>query len=376
MIQRVIEKTIQNQIKPNRVFSLFGARRTGKTTVMNSIITEFKDKKVLVLNGEDFDVAEILSVPRQHTLKNLVTGYDLLFIDEAQSIPNIGLTLKLLVDTVPEISVFITGSASFDLQNQIGEPLTGRSRSMVLYPFSFSEIHQDYLHGQKIVPELLIYGSYPQVFTEENNEEKRLILEDIRNAYLLKDILVLDNLKSSHFVMVILRLLAYQIGHDISYNEIANQLQTTVKTIKRYLELLEKAFVIFRLEGYSKNLRKEITKSPRIYFWDNGIRNAIISNYNPPELRDDMGALWENFCVSERIKKMTYAQKSVNYYFWRTYDQQEIDLLEIENEQMKAFEFKWGNKISKVPKAFKNAYPYASYQTINKDSFYNFMIDY
>lgn len=373
MIQRNIEETIKSQIKPGRVFALLGARRTGKTTLMKSIIESKSNLNNLVLNGEDFDVAQILSIPKQENLKNLVSGYQMLFIDEAQNIPNIGQTLKLLIDTVPNISVFVTGSASFDLRNKLGEPLTGRSRTMVLYPFSFFEINTDYIAGQRILPELLIYGTYPQVFTEDQTNEKRLLLEDIRNAYLLKDILVLDNLKNSQFVMNILRLLAYQIGQDISYNEIARNLQTTVKTVKRYIELLEKAFVIFRLEGYSKNLRKEISKSPRFYFWDNGIRNAVISNFSPIELRNDIGALWENFCISERIKLQSYAQKSCNFYFWRTYDQQEIDLVEIENEQCRAFEFKWGNKKAKIPKAFKDNYPEASFSVINQESFYNFL---
>lgn len=373
MIQRIIEDTIINQIKPGRVFSLFGARRTGKTTLMRSIIESYKDLNCLELNGEDFDVAQILSLPKQETMKNLVAGYQMLFIDEAQSIPNIGHTLKLLVDTVPEISVFVTGSSSFDLRNKIGEPLTRRSRTMVLYPFSFSELNTDYISGKRILPELLIFGSYPQVSIENQANEKRLFLEDIKNAYLLKDILVLDNLKSSQFIMNILRLLAYQIGHDISYNEIARNLNTSVNTVKRYIELLEKAFVIFRLEGFSKNLRKEISKSPRFYFWDNGIRNAVISNFSAPELRNDMGALWENFCISERIKKQNYAQKFCNFYFWRTYDQQEIDLIEIENDHLKAFEFKWGNKKTKIPKAFKDNYTEADFKVISQDSFYDFL---
>ncbi len=373
MISRHLTQQLMLNLKKGNVTVLFGARRTGKTTIMNSLGQSLSGKKVLMLNGEDFDVANTLSSQRIETLKNLVAGYEYLFIDEAQNIPNIGKNLKLIVDTQPHVAVFATGSASFDLRNQVGEPLTGRSRFYTLYPFAISEITQGYMDALQQLPGFLVYGTYPQVFTEPNLNEKRHILQSIRNGYLLKDVLQLENIKDSLFVMNLLRLLALQICNDVSYNELANSLGTTVKTIKRYTDILEKAFIIFRLNGFSKNLRKEISKSPRFYFWDNGIRNAIISNFNPIEFRDDKGKLWENYCIAERIKKQIYGEFFSNFYFWRTYDQQEIDLLEINNNQIHAFEFKWGEKTAKIPKGFRENYKDATFTTINRTTFFDFL---
>ncbi len=373
MIDRYLTAQLAGNLKKGQVTALFGARRTGKTTLMNMIIGSLPDKRILVLNGEDYDVAQVLSSKRQETLRTLVSGYDYIFIDEAQNIPDIGQNLKLLVDTQPQVAVFATGSASFDLRNQIGEPLTGRSRFYSLPPFALGEISKGYMDALQMLPTLLIYGSYPQVVMEPNQKEKRHILENIRNGYLLKDILQLDNIKDSLFVMNLLRMLAFQVGNDVSLNELANNLGTTVKTIQRYLEILEKTFIIIRLMGFSRNLRKEITKSPRFYFWDNGIRNAVISNFNSIEIRDDTGKLWENYCISERIKKQVYLDSFSNFYFWRTYDQQEIDLVEIKDDQIIAFECKWGDKEAKTPKAFRENYLESEFHTINRLNFYEFL---
>jgi predicted AAA+ superfamily ATPase len=374
MIQRYLVRSIKDNLKKGNVTILYGARRTGKTTLMNEISSILSEQKVLILNGEDFDVANVLSSQKAETLRNLVTGYEYLFIDEAQNIPSIGKNLKLLIDTQSHISVFATGSASFELRGQLGEPLTGRSRFFTLYPFSLSEICKGYIDALSKLPELLIYGTYPQVFMEPQLKEKRHLLENIRNGYLLKDVLVMENIKDSLFIMNLLRLLAYQTGNDISYNELARNLNTTVKTIQRYLDILEKAFIIFHLNGYSRNLRKEISKSPRFYFWDNGIRNAVISDFSPVEGRNDTGKLWENFCISERIKKQHYQETFSNFYFWRTYDRQEIDLIETRDQKLFAFEFKWGNKITKVPRAFHLNYPDTEYSTINRESFFDFLM--
>ena len=373
MINRYLTDNIKNDIRPGHVTALFGARRTGKTTLMNAIIASYPDKKILSLNGEDYDTAGILSSQRTETLKNLVSGYDYVFIDEAQNVPNVGMNLKLLVDSQPYISVFATGSSSFDLKHQIGEPLTGRSRFFSLYPFALNEISDGYLDALHKLPALLIYGSYPQVVIEQNNTQKRHLLENIRNGYLLKDVLQLENLKDSLFVMSLLRLIAFQIGNDVSYNELASNLKTTVKTVQRYLEILEKTYVIFRLPGFCRNLRKEVSKTPRFYFWDNGIRNAVISNFNEMELRDDVGRLWENYCISERIKKQVYQESFSEFYFWRTYDQQEIDFLEENNGRLFAFEFKWGEKKLSVPKAFEKAYPDAAFEIVNRSNFFDFL---
>lgn len=374
MIQRHLEQALFENLKPGHVTALFGARRTGKTVLLQHLAERLPDKKILIVNGEDLDAASILSSQKQAILSNLVSGYEYLFIDEAQSIPNIGLNLKLLVDTNPGVSVFVTGSSSFDLRNKIGEPLTGRSRYWNIYPFTVAEISQDYLTLVRSLPSYLVFGTYPQVYTAENDKEKRIILENIRNGYLLKDVLQLDNVKDSLFVLNLLKNLAFQIGNDVSYNELANSLNSTVKTVRRYIEILEKSFVIFRLTGFSRNLQKEISKSPRIYFWDNGIRNAIISRFEQLEQRDDAGKLWENFCISERIKKQTYAESFSAFYFWRTYDQQEIDLIEENGNKLEAYEFKWGDKQAKLPSGFERNYPEAGFQTINQQTFYDFLI--
>jgi predicted AAA+ superfamily ATPase len=373
MIQRAIKEQLVSSLKKGQVTVLLGARRTGKTVLMEQIKNDMADKKVLMLNGEDYDVAGILSSKRQSVLKNLVAGYDYLFVDEAQNIPEIGANLKLLVDSVPEISVFITGSAAFDLRNKIGEPLTGRSRFFYLYPFSVSEITHDYYSALQQLQTSLIFGNYPQVFEAVNDLDRKIMLENIRNGYLLKDVLQLDNLKDSLFIMNLLRNIAFQIGNDISYNEIASNLNTTVKTVQRYLDILEKSYILFRLNGFSRNLRKEFSKTPRYFFWDNGIRNSIISNYSNLEMRDDVGRLWENFCISERLKRQTYVQTFSNFYFWRTYDQQEIDLIEETDSKLYAFEFKWGEKEASNPKAFRDNYPDASFKTINRGNFYDFL---
>lgn len=373
MIYRYLTEPLTRNLKKGHVTALFGARRTGKTTLMNIISKSLTGKKVLLVNGEDYDVAQVLSSQRQEILANLAGGYEYIFIDEAQNIPGIGKNLKLLVDTQSQISVFATGSASFDLRNQIGEPLTGRSRFFTLFPLALNEMENGYLNSLHKLPTLMIYGSYPQVIMEANLQEKRHILESIRNGYLLKDILQLENIKDSLFVMNLLRLLAFQIGNDVSFNELASKLGTTVKTIQRYVELLEKAFIIFRLNGFNRNLRKEISKTPRFYFWDNGIRNVVISNFTTLELRDDVGRLWENYCIAERLKKQNYLESFSNFYFWRTYDQQEIDLIEETDGRINAFEFKWGIKEAKTPRAFRENYPNAEFTTINRNSFYKFL---
>jgi predicted AAA+ superfamily ATPase len=373
MINRVIEHSIARDIRPGHVTVLYGARRTGKTILLEQLAGKFPDKKILLLNGEDYDIVPMLSSRKQSVLKSLLAGYDFVFIDEAQAVPDIGANLKLIVDTNPEIAVFVTGSSSFDLRNKIGEPLAGRSRYFQLYPFSLQEIASDYLTAQRLLTTLLVYGSYPQVVLAENEAEKRLLLENIRNGYLLKDILQLDNLKDSLFVMNLLRNLAFQICNDVSYNELAMNLHTTVKTVQRYLDILEKSFIIFRLHGFSRNLRKEINKSPRFYFWDNGIRNAVISRFEPLQLRDDQGQLWENFCIAERIKKHIYREQFSSYYYWRTYDQQEIDLIEEDGPRLSAFEFKWNSKPASVPRGFARNYPDAPFQTIGPELVFDFL---
>lgn len=373
MIYRQLTESIINDLRPGHVTCLFGARRTGKTCLMSYIRNQKQDENILMVNGEDLDVASILSSRRVELLRSLVQGHEYLFIDEAQSIPDIGRNLKIIADTFQDLRIFITGSAAFDLKNRIGEPLTGRSKFFYLYPFSVPEIYHDYLSVRHSLESLLVTGMYPQVYLAQNDKDRFDVLDNIKNGYLLKDILQLDNMKDSVFILNLLRLIAFQIGNDISFNELAKNLSASVRTVQRYIDILEKTYIIFKISGFSRNLRKEFSKSPRIYFWDNGIRNSIISNFNALSLRDDTGRLWKNFCIAERLKRQRNLELRTNHYFWRTYDQQEIDLIEEVNATLEAFEFKWSGKILKTPKAFSSNYPEVPYHVINKDNFYEFL---
>ncbi len=373
VIPRLAETTIFESLSPGLVLGLFGARRTGKTFIMEHIKNKISNKRVLMVQGDNLDVAEILSSRRLSILQQFVAGYDYLFVDEAQKIPNIGSNLKLIVDTIPELAVFVTGSSAFDLQNKIGEPLTGRNKYFYLYPIAQMELGEDFLQSKQNLESRLIYGSYPQVVTAENDSQRVDVLESIKNGVLFKDILELDNLKDSIFIMSLLRLVAFQIGNDVSHNELANSLGVSKNTISRYLELLEKCYIIFSLQSLSRNLRKEISKSKRYFFWDNGVRNAVISNFNRLALRDDIGRLWENYCICERLKRNHYLAERPNYYFWRTYDQVEIDFIEELGGQLKAVEFKWKEKPAKPPKAFVNAYQHSSFDLIHSQNYLSFI---
>jgi uncharacterized protein len=369
MISRVIEDRVFGSLVRQKVVGLFGARRTGKTFLMNQIAARLEGYKVLKLLGEDLDTAEILSSQRLSLLQTLVAGYDYLLIDEAQAIPSIGINLKLLVDNVPDLAIFITGSAALDLRNKVGEPLTGRSKFFHLYPFSHAELGEDFMTYRRNIESRLVFGTYPQVHLAGSEGEKRDVLMSIRDGALLKDILALDNLKGSLFILQLLRVLSFQIGNDVSHTELANLLGVSKNTVARYLDLLEKAYVIFSLQGFSRNLRKEIAKSKRYYFWDNGVRNSVISNFNRLALRDDVGRLWENFCMSERMKFNAYQERDVACYFWRTYDQKEIDLVEEREGKLFAFEMKWKDEKGRAPKDFRLAYPDAGYEVVSRDNF-------
>lgn len=375
MIARFIEKELLKELKPAHVVCLFGARRTGKTVLLKKIIKKLKNKKLLNLHGQNLKVRDAFSSQQTEVIQKFIGEHDTVFIDEAQYIPNIGLNLKLAVDTLPKISFLVTGSSSFDLKNKLGEPLVGRSTFLKLYPLSQLELskNENSLGTAANLETQLIYGSYPQVIVSATDNQKMKILENLRDGYLLKDILTLENLKDSVFVFNLLRLIAFQIGHDVSYLELAQNLNVHPDTVRRYLELLEKIFIIFSRQGYSRNLRKEYTKTPRYYFWDNGIRNALISNFNSLNSRDDVGALWENYCVSERTKKNDYKSVFTNYFYWRTYDQKEIDLVEEREGKLFGYEMKWGQAKIKKPKDFLKTYPGSSYEVINKDNYLDFI---
>ncbi len=362
-------------MRENRVLIMYGPRRTGKTTLLQSYLKDC-GKKYLLENGENIHFSELLSSRDLSRIKNALEGYDILAIDEAQAIPNIGITLKLIIDHIPECRVIATGSSSFRLSQQTGEPLTGRKRTITLFPLALVELKQHFTNYelQQKLEEFLIFGSYPEVVSAETREMKIEMLQELVNSYLLKDILTYDNLRSSNTLVHLLKLLAFQIGSEVSLNELSRKLQIDVKTVSRYIDLLEKSYVIKRINGFSRNLRKEVTSKAKYYFLDNGIRNGIISQFGSLDSRDDQGALFENFMIMERMKKQSYSSFYGNMYFWRTYSQQEIDYIETVDNNISAYELKFGRKVPKIPKAFKDAYPQAEYHVISRENYLDFVI--
>lgn len=373
---RAAFELLKKYIKPNKVLVLLGARRVGKTQLIKKYL-ETTSENVLHLNGEDKNDARLLANRTLENYKRVFTNIQLLVIDEAQDIDEIGTVLKFIVDQIEGIKVIATGSSMFDLSNKLGEPLVGRKNTLFLYPLAQLEFSAAENHKQTFekLEERLLFGGYPEITHYENWADKKVYLQEIVNSYLLKDILTIDGIKNSSKMYDLLRLIAYQIGKEVSLQELGNQLQLSKNTVERYLDLLSKVFILFKIEGYSKNLRKEITKSSRWYFFDNGIRNAIIGNYNTLENRTDVGDLWENYLAAERIKKQQYQQQIKQNYFWRTYDQQELDWVEQEAETLEAFEFKWNiNKKQKIPTAFAKAYPTASFTTITPENYLDFIL--
>lgn len=374
-IRRFYEDRLNSLLMPGKVLALYGPRRAGKTTLLKTFLGDFSGK-VFHGNGEDASVREVLGSGNAQLIKSSFFGYDLVVIDEAQAIKDIGPGLKMLVDELPQAKVIASGSSSFDLANRIGEPLTGRKRARTLFPLSAAEISAQFgnMVLRQRLDELLIFGSYPEIFTTESRELKIELLCELRDSYLFKDILVYDHVRNADKLRQIVALLAFQVGKEVSLNELSRSVGLSVPTIERYLDLLEKTFVIFKISGFSRNLRSELTKTRRYFFWDNGVMNAVINNFNLPTLRNDSGALWENFLVSERIKKQSYAGMQVQNYFWRTYTQQEVDWVEESGGVLKAFEFKRnpGSK-TRIPAAWKNAYPEAEFSVITPLNFTDFI---
>lgn len=375
-IQRALLPQIEQRMKPQKVMMVFGPRRVGKTFLLKQLVQRFEGKS-LVLNGEDADLVAMLEPVSIANYKHVLEGVDLLAIDEAQHVPDIGNKLKLIVDEIPGIRVVASGSSSFDLKNQAGEPLVGRGTQFTLLPFSQQELAavESPIESKRNLESRLLYGSYPEVVASDSYSEKREYLNDIVESYLLKDILAVDGVKNSGKMRDLLRLVAYQMGNELSYEEIGKQLGISKNTVERYLDLLQKVFVLYRLCGYSKNLRKEVTKSSKWYFVDNGIRNAVIRNYEPYQLRsdEDRGALWENYIITERLKRNHNERLGLEYYFWRTYDRQEIDLVELGSGVMNAFEMKSGKKTPSAPKAFANAYPQAQFAAVNINNYMDYI---
>jgi predicted AAA+ superfamily ATPase len=372
---RFYENTEEKLLQKRKVFVLTGPRRVGKTELIKKLIS-VTNGKVFSGTGDNLDLREVLSSQRLQRINSVLGSYDLIFIDEAQRIPEIGYSIKMLIDSSPHKIIVLTGSSSFELAGQLGEPLTGRQKQKTLFPLSVVELNEQ-LGGMQVLEmleELLIFGSYPEVLNQQSKVDKTAYLHSLRDAYLMKDIFELEVLKHPGKLLDLLKLLAFQIGHEVSMNELANSLGLAKQSVERYISLLEKAFVLKRLGGFSRNLRNEITKSSRYYFWDNGIRNTIINNFNPITNRNDTGMLWENFMVMERLKKQEYQRMFSNNYFWRTYDQKEIDLIEDRSGKLYAFEFKFGNKKAKAPKQWQNAYPDSEFSLVNPEIFLEFLV--
>jgi uncharacterized protein len=375
MYKRAYEP-LGERLMPNKVLVIYGPRRVGKTTLLQNYLKQTPLKYKLD-SGDNIRTQQILSSQDFGQILPYVEGYQLLAIDEAQNIPNIGKGLKILIDQVPDIYIIVTGSSSFELAGQVGEPLTGRKQTLNLYPMAQSELLSVYnrFELQAKLADFLVFGAYPEVLQAPTQSARIEVLTEIANAYLLKDILAFDRIKNSRTLLDLLKLLAFQVGSEVAITELATQLGVDVKTVKRYLDLLEKAFVIYRLNGFSRNLRQEVANKSKYYFLDNGIRNAIIAQFNGLDQRNDLGALWENFMMIERLKTRAYRPLHANIYFWRTYQQQEIDLIEEHGGKLYGYEFKWSQKkLNHPPSRWIETYKNSEYQVIHPDNYLEFVL--
>jgi predicted AAA+ superfamily ATPase len=377
-LDRIIRDQVLASLVPNKVIVLLGPRRVGKTILIKQIIEKIEEP-FLLMSGEDIRVLELLKRRSTQNYTNLLQGRKLLIIDEAQKIPDIGNILKLMIDQIEGIKIIVTGSSAFDINNYTGEPLTGRKITYNLFALSEQELDQveGILEKKDNLHHRLVYGNYPELLQLNDQAKKAEYLREILGSYLLKDILAFENIRNADKIFDLLRLVAYQIGGEVSIQELGNQLDMSKNTVDKYLDLLAKVYVLHKVNGFSKNLRKEVTKNSRWYFYDNGLRNAVIANLNPIELRDDVGMLWENYIISERIKYQRYNKMLVNNYFWRTYDQQEIDWVEEREGKLYGYEFKWNpRKEAKIPLAWKKNYENATFEVITPDNYLEWIRNY
>lgn len=372
LFKRHLSQIIKKRLFKNKVLILYGARQVGKTTLVKNLISEFPKSDYVFFNADEYDIRSAFEEAQSFDhLKSLTGNKKLIVIDEAQRISNIGLKLKILHDNLPDTQIIATGSSSFELANSINEPLTGRSHSFILYPLSFDEISEEHIEQKRHLDSLLKFGAYPEIFLS-SQEEKLLNLREITEQYLFKDLLNFSGIKKSETLIKLLKLLAYQIGQVVSNHELGLSLSIDQTTVAKYIELLEKSFVIFRLGSFSNNLRNEVKKSQKIYFYDLGMRNALINDFNELELRPDLGHLWENFCIIERLKHNSYQMQNPSYFFWRNYDKQEVDLIEDwgRSKKLQAFEFKYKAKARfKFPKNFTDSYPSSELHLIDRENF-------
>lgn len=372
MFHRALESKIQRKLNKGKAILIMGARQVGKSTLLKMM---FENKeRVLWLNGDELDIQQLFSSASASRLKSIFGNNNIIIIDEAQRIRDIGLRLKLITDAIPEVQLIVTGSSSFDLANQVNEPLTGRKWEYRMFPLSFREMveHHGLLEEKRLLAHRLVFGYYPEIVNFQGEEIERL--KQLSDSYLYKDIFLWERIQKPDKLISLLQALAYQTGNQISYNELGNLCNLDSKTVEKYIILLEQAYVIFRVGSFSRNLRNELKNSKKIYFVDNGIRNALINSFDAIEKRLDIGALWENFLMSERAKYLHYNQISSVQMFWRTKDQNEIDYIEANGSHLNAFEFKW-NPATKVrtPHTFLNAYPQSVFTTIHRDNFEDFL---
>ena len=375
-LQRLLLSQLQDALIPGKVLVLYGPRQVGKTTLANDLLSTVSLRSRFV-NADELIYREALASQSRQKLGEVLGDAELLVIDEAQRVPEIGLNLKILIDSYPQAVIVATGSASFDLANKISEPLTGRKLIFNLYPVSYSEIRQTLgaLEARTQLERWLVWGGYPAIVTTDNPVLREHLLGELVGSYLYRDILDLEGVRRADKIVDLLRLLAFQIGQEVSLAELAASLALNRQTVERYLDLLEKVFVIFKVSGFSRNLRKEVTKNARYYFYDNGVRNSLIQNFNSLTLRNDVGQLWENYLLIERRKANQSARRSVNAYFWRTYDQKEIDCIEEHGGKLFGYEFKWQRgEIRRATRSeFLNAYPGSELMTINRENFEGFL---
>lgn len=375
MIERLLRPRLIEQIQAGgKVVLIYGARQVGKTTLVRQALVELP-YKTLSINADEARFIDILSGRDLRQLRGLVEGYEALFIDEAQRIPEIGINLKILVDNLPSLRIIATGSSSLDLASKVQEPLTGRAWVHTLFPIATDELRltQTPFELREGLDERLRFGSYPEVFAYANHEDKRDYLRNLTTSYLYKDVLELGGVRNATGLRNLVRLLAHQIGQEVSLTELGTQLQMNKETVATYMDLLEKSFVIFRLSGFSRNLRKEISKQSKVYFWDVGVRNAVIDNHKRLDERVDIGPLWENFVIAERHKLIAYARLPIRLYFWRTYDGAEIDIVEEQEGTVRAVECKWGSVKARFPNSFATAYPGASFETVRPADFVSYL---
>ena len=377
-IKRYYLNKLSSMLLPGKVLAIYGPRRAGKTTLINDFLSTWDGGRYFLGTGEDRSVREVLDSFDINLIRSSFAGYSLVVIDEAQALSHAGIGLKLLVDTLPDVKVIASGSSSFQLANDIGEPLTGRRRTTTLFPISAMEVADEFgnMHLRQTLDDLLVYGMYPEIMTIENKLDKAEALHELCNSYLFKDILSFERLRNADKIHRLLSLLAFQVGKEVSLSELGTELGLNRLTVERYVDLLEKSFVIFRLPGFSRNLRSEITKTSRYYFHDNGIMNAIVNNFNPIDKRSgtDVGALWENFIVSERRKKQEYKRLLTNNYFWRTYERQEIDLVEERDGELYGYEIKYGKATPCPPSLWQENYPTAHFEVISRQNFMDFVL--